>query len=220
MTREILEVAKKWAHQFFFLPDSAWESSYQHFFFFFDILLDLNQVVHDHLAGESQTRSPDTGWSGGVSGWRVWLSSARWSGTAWFKSDKISKKEKKTFRVGGPQSPFSISSSFILFFILLPFFLKSKKPAFLCVCTCVCTHASATGLGKVGMTRPIHQCWIKKCRFFWTEPELHDSIPRFQFFFRFPNTPVSEFLILDVSHQILLGFLAKYEKKDKTVTKR
>ena len=31
-------------------------------------------------------------WSGGVSGYRVWLSSARWLGTAWFKSDKISKK--------------------------------------------------------------------------------------------------------------------------------
>ena len=38
---------------------------------------------------------------------------------------KISKK-KKTFRVGGPQSPFSISSSFPIFFVLLPFFLKKK----------------------------------------------------------------------------------------------
>ena len=28
-------------------------------------------------------------WSGGVSGWHVWLSSARWLGTAWFKSNKI-----------------------------------------------------------------------------------------------------------------------------------
>ena len=34
--------------------------------------------------------------------------------------------QKKTFRVGGPQSPFSISSSFILFFVLPPFFLKTK----------------------------------------------------------------------------------------------
>ena len=32
-----------------------------------------------------------------------------------------------TFRVGGPQSPFSISSSSILFFVLLPFFLKTKS---------------------------------------------------------------------------------------------
>ena len=32
------------------------------------------------------------------------------------------------FRVGGPQSPFSISSSFILFFVSLPFFLKTKIP--------------------------------------------------------------------------------------------
>ena len=35
-------------------------------------------------------------------------------------------KKKKTFRVGGSQSPFSISSSFILFFVLLPFFLNTK----------------------------------------------------------------------------------------------
>ena len=36
--------------------------------------------------------------------------------------------------------------------------------------------------------------------------------------FRVPNTPVSEFLSLDVSRQIVLGFLSKYEK-GKTVTK-
>ena len=36
-------------------------------------------------------------------------------------------KRKKTFRVGGPQSPFSISSSFILFFVLLHFYLKDKN---------------------------------------------------------------------------------------------
>ena len=35
-------------------------------------------------------------------------------------------KKKKTFRVGGPRSPFSISSSFILSFVLLPFFLNTK----------------------------------------------------------------------------------------------
>ena len=34
--------------------------------------------------------------------------------------------KKRTFRVGGPQSPFSTSSSFILFFVLLPFFLNTK----------------------------------------------------------------------------------------------
>ena len=32
-------------------------------------------------------------WSDGISGWRVWLSSARWLGTARFKSNKISKKD-------------------------------------------------------------------------------------------------------------------------------
>ena len=31
------------------------------------------------------------------------------------------------FREGSPQSPFSISSSFILFFVLLPFFLNTNK---------------------------------------------------------------------------------------------
>ena len=36
------------------------------------------------------------------------------------------KSQKKTFRVGSPQLPFSISSSFILFFVLLPFFLNTK----------------------------------------------------------------------------------------------
>ena len=36
------------------------------------------------------------------------------------------KSQKKTYRVGGPQSPFCISSSYILFFVLLPFFLKIK----------------------------------------------------------------------------------------------
>ena len=35
------------------------------------------------------------GWSGGVSRYRVWLPSARWLRTAWFKSDKISKKGEK-----------------------------------------------------------------------------------------------------------------------------
>ena len=35
-------------------------------------------------------------------------------------------KKKMTFRFGGPQSLFSISSSFILSFVLLPFFLKTK----------------------------------------------------------------------------------------------
>ena len=33
---------------------------------------------------------------------------------------------KKTFRVGGPQSPLPLSSSFVLFFVLLPFFLSTK----------------------------------------------------------------------------------------------
>ena len=36
-------------------------------------------------------------------------------------------KKKKTLQFGGLQSPFSISSSFILFFVLRPFFLKTKN---------------------------------------------------------------------------------------------
>ena len=39
---------------------------------------------------------------------------------------QVRQNQKKTFRVGGPQSPFSISSSFILSFVLLPFFLNTK----------------------------------------------------------------------------------------------
>ena len=54
---------------------------------------------------------------------------------------------------------------------------------------------------------------------FWTEPKLHDNIPRFQFCFHVPNTPVSDFLILDVSYQIFLGFFSKKWKKEKTVAK-
>ena len=37
------------------------------------------------------------------------------------------KSHKKTFQAGGPQSPFSISSSFILLFAVLFFFLGSKQ---------------------------------------------------------------------------------------------
>ena len=40
---------------------------------------------------------------------------------------QVRQNQKKTFRVGGPQSPFSISSSFILSFVLLPFFLNTKN---------------------------------------------------------------------------------------------
>ena len=42
-------------------------------------------------------------------------------------SSSTKSQKKKTFPVGGPQSPFSPSSSFILSFVLPPFFLKSKK---------------------------------------------------------------------------------------------
>ena len=71
------------------------------FFFFFEILSDLNQAVPSHLAHESQTRYPKLGSS-------------------------PTKSQKKTFRVGGPPSPFSFSFSFILSFVLLPFFLNTK----------------------------------------------------------------------------------------------
>ena len=46
-------------------------------FLFLRFCRSLNQAVPIHLADESQTRHP------------------RWIGTAWFKSDKISKKKKK-----------------------------------------------------------------------------------------------------------------------------
>ena len=39
---------------------------------------------------------------------------------------QVRQNQKKTFRVGGPQSPFSFSCSFILSFVLLPFFLNTK----------------------------------------------------------------------------------------------
>ena len=39
---------------------------------------------------------------------------------------QVRQNQKKSFRIGGPQSPFSISSSFILSFVLLPFFLNTN----------------------------------------------------------------------------------------------
>ena len=54
---------------------------------------------------------------------------------------QVRQNQKKTFRVGGPQSPFSISSSFILSFVLLPFFLNTKmlQDCF----TCILLHLSS-----------------------------------------------------------------------------
>ena len=57
---------------------------------------------------------------------------------------QVRQNQKKTFRVGGPQSPFSISSSFILSFVLLPFFLNTKNifpsvswcSAYTCITSC------------------------------------------------------------------------------------
>ena len=40
---------------------------------------------------------------------------------------QVRQNQKNTFRVGDPQAPFSISSSFILSFVLLPFFLNTKR---------------------------------------------------------------------------------------------
>ena len=60
--------------------------------------------VPNHLADQSQTRSLETSTppdlnpvvsyhqTSGVSSKRVWLTSPRWLGTAWFESNKISKK--------------------------------------------------------------------------------------------------------------------------------
>ena len=69
------------------------------FFFFFEILSDLNQAVPNHLADKSQI-------------------------VCRIHHQNLKKKKKKTFWVGSPQSPFSISSSLILFFVLLPLFLS------------------------------------------------------------------------------------------------
>ena len=60
----------------------------------------------------------------GASNWCVWLSSTRWLHTAWFKFDK----SFQTFQVVSQCSPFpiSISSSLVIFFVVLLFFLKTK----------------------------------------------------------------------------------------------
>ena len=67
----LLAQAKKLKIDFLFLLHSC----LNFFFFFFEILSDLNQAVPNHLADESQTRLPDTPPWCGVSGERVWLSS-------------------------------------------------------------------------------------------------------------------------------------------------
>ena len=42
------------------------------------------------------------------------------------RGDQVPPGSKKTSGVGGPQSPTLSPSSFVLFFIFLPFFLKTK----------------------------------------------------------------------------------------------
>ena len=75
---------------------------------------------------------------------------------------RTSKSEKKTFRVGGPQSPFSICSSSILFFIFTHFFLETKIKAnevvlywfhlqtrtFFVITSCSCTLRSAAQMAR------------------------------------------------------------------------
>ena len=48
-----------------------------------------------------------------------------------FRAMQVRQISKKTFRVGGPQSPFSISSFFILFFTLYYFLSFSNKKSIL-----------------------------------------------------------------------------------------
>ena len=58
----------------------------------------MSKTKHPHAGpGEFIKRKKKKwGWSSGVSGWRVWLPSARWLVTVWFKSDKnLIKKDKK-----------------------------------------------------------------------------------------------------------------------------
>ena len=47
-------------------------------------------------------------------------------------SSPTKSQKKKTFQVGSLQSPFSIPPCFILFFVLFPFFFKTKKSITLC----------------------------------------------------------------------------------------
>ena len=53
------------------------------------------------------------------------------------KSLFLKSQTKKTFRVGGPRSPFSISFSFILFFVLLPFLLNTKMNTVIVCCVSI-----------------------------------------------------------------------------------
>ena len=73
--------------------------------------------------------------------WRDWLSPARWLGTAWVKSDKLI---KRLFGL-----PFSVSSSFVPFFVLLPFILKEKDWILVQKVTCHCIHGTCFAYGAI-----------------------------------------------------------------------
>ena len=76
----------------------------------------------------------------------------------------LTKSQKKTFQVaiGGPQSPFSNSSSFILFFVLLPFFLKTKM---------------TTSMNKNLLCFSVSARVLQLCGRFWFEKKNCISLP-------------------------------------------
>ena len=75
-----------------------WQGSSNQCVVIFEILSDLNQAVPNHLADKSQSCWPDTPPDHPLSGKHDWLSSVRWSGIAWFKSAKISRKTFSSWR--------------------------------------------------------------------------------------------------------------------------
>ena len=79
-------------------------------------------------------------------------------------SNKIPQKsqKKKTFRVGGPQLSFSISSSFIFFFVLLPFYFKKKNYRCILISTGSSTKTREDSCWPVSpspSSSPTHSFW-------------------------------------------------------------
>ena len=89
------------------------------------MLSDLIQAAPNHLADESQTRLEDTQADHPFH----FLVSKKIR----YRLVQVRHNLKTTFQVGGLQLPFSISSSFVLFFVSLPFFLEAKIQILRCI---------------------------------------------------------------------------------------
>ena len=117
-----------WAYNLIVSSENLLKAVFFFFFFFFLVLSDLNQAVPDHLADES----------------------ARWLGTAWFKSDKTKKKKKKKKkRLFGLSARNRLSLSLPLSFSPLSYFLSfsiQKWKPFWAFSFCI--HRT-TGLGDM-----------------------------------------------------------------------